>query len=62
MFHQAKSKNDLSVVFSDLFINDVKTKIENSLKFLGVMIDQNVTWKTHVKSRKPNFKECWNFF
>lgn len=25
MFHQAKSKDDLSVVFPDLFINDVKT-------------------------------------
>ena len=32
-----------------MFINNVKIKSENSLKFLGVMVDENVTWKTHVE-------------
>ena len=32
-----------------MFINDVKTKRENSWKFLEVMIDENLTWKTHVQ-------------
>ena len=30
-------------------VRNVKIKIENSLKFLGVMIDDNMTWKTHVE-------------
>ena len=49
LFHKAKSKDNLPLVLPDLFINDVKIKSENSLKFLGVMIDENLTWKTHVK-------------
>ena len=49
MFHKAKSKDNSPLVLPDLFINDVKTKRENSLKFLGVMIDENLTWKTHIK-------------
>ena len=49
LFHKAKSKDSLPLVLPDLFINDVKIKSENSMKFLGVMIDENVTWKTHVE-------------
>ena len=49
LFHKAKSKDSLPLVLPDLFINDVKIKSENSLKFLGVMIDENLTWKTHVE-------------
>ena len=49
LFHKAKSKDNLPLVLPDLFINDVKIKSENSLKFLGVMIDENLTWKAHVE-------------
>ena len=49
LFHKAKSKDNLPLVLPDLFINNVKIKSENSLKFLGVMIDENLTWKTYVK-------------
>ena len=49
VFNKAKSKGNLSLVLPDLFIIDVKIKRENSLKFLGVMIDGNVTSKTHVE-------------
>ena len=49
LFHEAKSKDNLPIVLPDLFINDVKIKRKNLLKFLGVMIDDNLTWKTHVE-------------
>ena len=49
LLHKAKSKGNLPLVLLDLFINDVKIKRDNSLKFLGVMIDENLTWKTHVE-------------
>ena len=49
LFHKAKSKGNLPLVLPDLFINNVKIKSENSLKFLGVMIDENLTWKTYVE-------------
>ena len=43
LFQKAKSKENLLLVLPDLFINDVKIKSENSMKFLGVMIDENLT-------------------
>ena len=59
-------------------VRNVKIKIENSLKFLGVMIDDNMTWKTHVElvekrisksvgilfkvSRSLNSKSLWNIY
>ena len=49
LFHKAKRKENLPLVLPDLFINDVKIKRENSLKFLGVMTNDNLTWKTHVE-------------
>ena len=49
LFHKAKSKDNLPLVLPDLFINDVKIKRENSLIFLVVLIDENLTWKTHVE-------------
>ena len=49
LLHKAKSKDNLPLVLPDLFVNDVKIKSENSLKFLGVMTDENLTWKTHVE-------------
>ena len=49
LFHKAKSRDNLPLVLPDLRINNAKIKEENSLKFLGVMIDENLTWKTHVE-------------
>ena len=32
-----------------LLMIKIKIKRENSLKFLGVMINENLTWKTHIE-------------
>ena len=29
--------------------NNIKIKRENSIKFLGVIIDENLTWKSHIE-------------
>ena len=57
LLHKAKSKDNLPLVLPDLFINNVKIKSENSLKFLGVMIDENLTWKTDVKLVENNISK-----
>ena len=55
LFHKAKSKDNLPLVLPDWFINDVKLRRENSLK--GVMIDENLTWKTYVELVKNNISK-----
>ena len=29
-------------------LNSIEIKIENSVKFLGVIVDENLTWKNHI--------------
>ena len=29
--------------------NNIEIKRENSIKFLGVIIDENLTWKSHIE-------------
>ena len=49
LFHEEKYKDNLPLVLPDLLLNDIKFKRENSLKLLGVMINENLTWKTQVE-------------
>ena len=30
-------------------LNNIEIKRENSIKFLGVIIDENLTWKNHIE-------------
>ena len=49
LFNKSKSLGSLPLVLPHLFINYPEIKRENSLKFLGVMIDENLTWKTNFE-------------
>ena len=62
MFHKAKSKDNIPVFLPNLFINDVKIKRENSLKFVAFMIDGNLIWKTHVELVENKISKSWNSF
>ena len=48
LFHKPRQRNipkDLPI----LKINNVEVKRENSLKFLGVIVDENLTWRNHIE-------------
>ena len=30
-------------------LNNIEIKRENSIRFLGVIIDENLTWKNHIE-------------
>ena len=36
--------------FSELFIDGITLEIKTVTKFLGVSIDENVTWKAHINT------------
>ena len=48
-FHKSSRKDNISLQLPNLAINNRKIKREESIKFLGVLLDENVTWKEHPK-------------
>ena len=48
-FHKPKKKDDIPLRLPILRINNSEIKREQSIKFLGVIIDENLTWKNHIE-------------
>ena len=48
-FEKASRRDDLSLVLSKLYINNQVIKREPSIKFLGILLDENLSWKEHLK-------------
>ena len=46
-FHKAREK-DILLKLPSLFINDRKIKQITSIKYLGKLIDEHLTWKEHI--------------
>ena len=44
------SPNKTRINISDLYYNDIVLKQVQSVKYLGVIIDDNLSWKDHIKS------------
>ena len=48
-FHKPRKKNNISLVLPKLSICNNEIKLSESLKFLGVFLDENLTWKDHIR-------------
>ena len=48
-FHKPSKKDDIPLRLPKLIINNYEIKIEESINFLGVLLDQHLTWKEHIK-------------
>ena len=42
--------------------NNIEIKRENSVKFLGVIIDENLTWKNHIEVVENKISKNFKFF
>ena len=42
--------------------NNIEIKRENSVKFLGVIIDENLTWKNHIEVVENKILKILEFF
>ena len=41
--------DSLPLQLSTMTFNNIEIKRENSVKFLGVVINENLTWKNHIE-------------
>ena len=48
IFHKLLMCDSLPSQLPTMTFNNIEIKRENSIKFLGVIIDENVTWKNHI--------------
>ena len=48
-FHKASKKDDIPLVLPKLIINSGEIARTESVKFLGVLLDENLSWETHTK-------------
>ena len=48
LFHKSWDKNNLPLQLPILKINNFEIKRTTSIKFLGIMVDENLTWNYHI--------------
>ena len=51
-FHKPSKKDDIPLVLPKLNINNSEIARTESIKFLGVLLNENLSWKTHKIHRK----------
>ena len=48
LFHKSWDKDNLPLTLPILKINNFEIKRTTSIKFLGIMVDENFTWNNHI--------------
>ena len=49
LFHKVTMCDSLPLQLPAMILNNIEIKRENSVKFLDVIIDENLTWKNHIE-------------
>ena len=49
LFHSSSKKRFLPKTFPNLVINNIIIEWKTVTKFLGVLIDENLSWKNHIE-------------
>ena len=47
-FHKPRDKDNLPLQFPNLKIKNNEIKRSSSIKFLGVLVDENLSWIDHI--------------
>ena len=48
-FHKPSKKDDIPLCLPKIIINNYEIERKESIKFLGVLLDQHLAWKEHIK-------------
>ena len=49
LFHKASMTDDLPLKFPNVLINTLNVERVNKFKFLGIIFDENMSWKYHIE-------------
>ena len=61
-FHKNSIKNDIPLKLPALTIANREIERTNAIKFLGILLDENISWKNHIRSVEKKFaKKHWLF-
>ena len=58
LFLKPSKVDDIPLKLPDLNINNINIKRVNSMKFLGVILDQHLNWKEHLKLIENKTSKC----
>ncbi|XP_065645688.1 uncharacterized protein LOC136076146 [Hydra vulgaris] len=50
LFHKPSKSDHLPLKLPNLFMNNSVIKRESNVNFLGIILDENISWKSHIKS------------
>ena len=53
-FYKPSKNDDIPLRLPKLIVNNYEIKREGSIKFCGVLLDQHITWKEHIKLTENN--------
>ena len=62
LFHKVTMCDSLPLQLPAMTFNNIEIKRENSVKFLGVIIDENLTWKNHTEVVENKILKILEFF
>ena len=54
-FHRPSKKDDIPLCLPKLIINNYEIQWKESIKFLGILLVQHLTWKKHIKFSDNKF-------
>ena len=47
-FHKLSKKDNIPLLLQKLKIIDILIRRSNQIKFLGIVVDENITWNDHI--------------
>ena len=50
LFHKNSSKDDIPLKLPDLKIENLNIERNSSIKFLGVIFDEHISWRDYLKT------------
>ena len=62
IFYPTSKKRFTPPKFPELFVDGITLKRETVTKFLGVFIDETVTWKPYINTVSTRFLKAWVYF